>query len=65
MPAEAGKASSLSFLSGFSESWMRNTGNYLAVLNQMDKFTGQLKGKTIDDVKPLLFDMRFIEKTKP
>ncbi|MYL85263.1 ABC transporter substrate-binding protein [Desulfovibrio aerotolerans] len=65
MPPEAGKASSLSFLSGFSESWMRNTGNYLAVLNAMDKFTGQLKGKTIDDVKPLLFDMRFIEKTKP
>lgn len=65
MPPEAGKAASLSFLTSFSDSWMRNTGNYLAVLDGMQKFTGQLKGKSMDDVKPLLFDMRFIEKAKP
>lgn len=65
MPPEAGKASSLSFLTGFSDSWMRNTGNYLVVLDRMDKFTGKLKGKTLDDVKPVMFDMTFIEKAKP
>jgi len=64
MPPEAGKASSLSFLTSFSDNWMRNTGNYLAVLDQMNKFSGKLKGKDIQEVKPVLFDMTFIEKVK-
>lgn len=64
MPEEAGRATSLSFLTAFSDGWMRNTGNYMAVLNSMDKFRGSFKGKTLDEVKPLMFDLRFIAKSK-
>lgn len=64
LPPEAAKASSLVYLPKFTESWMRGADKYMTILNQMGNFTGRLKGKTINDVKPVLFDMRFIDKVK-
>lgn len=61
IPEQAGRASQLVFLTGFSQSWMTNTGNYLDILNKMNKFNGQLKGKSLEQSKALLLDTRFIE----
>lgn len=64
LPADAAKASTLVFLPKFTESWMRNADKYMTILNEMGNFTGRLKGKTLNEVKPLLFDMRFIDRVK-
>ncbi len=64
LPPEAGKASTLSYLPKFTKHWMRGADEYMGILNRMGNFTGRLKGKAIDDVKPVLFDMRFIDKVK-
>ena len=64
LPPDAARASMLVFLPKFTESWMRNADKYMVILNGMGNFTGPLKGKTINEVKPVLFDMRFIEKVK-
>ncbi|OPY67495.1 MAG: NMT1/THI5 like protein [Syntrophorhabdaceae bacterium PtaU1.Bin034] len=64
LPADAAKASMLVFLPKFTQSWMQNADKYMGVLNGMGNFTGRLKGKTINEAKPLLFDMQFIDKVK-
>jgi NitT/TauT family transport system substrate-binding protein len=64
LPPDAARASTLVFLPKFTDSWMRGADKYMTILNGMNNFTGPLKGKTINDVKPLLFDMRFIDKVK-
>jgi NitT/TauT family transport system substrate-binding protein len=64
LPPEAAKASMLVYLPKFTDSWMRGADKYMAILNGMGNFTGKLKGKTINEAKPLLFDMRFIDRVK-
>lgn len=64
LPPEAAKASSLNYLPKFTKSWMRGANEYMTILNRMGNFTGRLKGKTLDEAKPVLFDMRFIDKVK-
>jgi len=64
IPEQAGRASQLVFLTGFSQSWMTNTGNYLKILDQMNKFNGQLKGKSLEQAKPILFDTSFVDALK-
>lgn len=64
LPADAARASTLVFLPKFNRSWMRGADKLMAVLNEMGNFKGSLKGKKIDEVKPVLFDMRFIDKVK-
>lgn len=61
---EAALASSLVYLPKFSDQWMRNTGVYMGILNNMGKFSGQLKDKNIGKAKAILFDMRFIDNVK-
>lgn len=60
LPADAAKASRLVYLPKFTKSWMRGAGEYMVILNRMGNFTGRLKGKTLDEAKPVLFEMRFI-----
>ncbi|KAF1084166.1 Nitrate transport protein NrtA precursor [Sporotomaculum syntrophicum] len=63
IPVEAAKASTLVYNTDPSEEWMSGVGVYIDILNDMDKFEGQLKDKTLnDDVKKLLFDFSFIEE---
>lgn len=64
MPEEAGKMSSLVFLNRFTPSWIKGAGSYLDILNGMNKFNGSLKGKTIKEASPLLFDDSFLNKAE-
>ncbi len=64
VPVEVGKASSLVFLPNFTEGWMRGAGIYMDILNKMGNFKGKLKDRNLEDVKPFLFDLRFIDQVK-
>ncbi len=64
VPAEVGKASSLVFLPNFTDGWMRGAGIYMDILNKMGNFKGKLNDKKLEDVKPVLFDLRFIDQVK-
>ncbi len=64
VPTEVGKASSLVFLPNFTDGWMRGAGIYMDILNRMGNFTGKLKDKKLDDAKPALFDLHFINSGK-
>lgn len=64
LPADTAKASKLVFLPKFTKSWMHGADKYMTILNSMGNFTSRLKGKTINEVKPVLFDLRFIDKVK-
>jgi NitT/TauT family transport system substrate-binding protein len=64
VPIEVGKASSLVFLPNFTEGWMRGAGIYMEILNKMGNFTGKLKDKKLEDAKPTLFDLRFVDQVK-
>jgi len=64
LPKETAQTSQLVYLPKFTKSWMGGADKYLTILNSMGNFTGRLKGKTISQVKPALFDMRFIDKVK-
>lgn len=61
LPAEAGRMSSLVFLNDFTESWLHGAGAYLDILNSMNKFTGALKDKSIDEAQSLLIDDSFLK----
>lgn len=64
LPVEAAKASTLVYLPKFTKSWMRGGDEYMMILSRMGNFSGRLKGKTLDEAKLVLFDMRFIDKVK-
>ncbi len=64
VPEEVGKASSLVFLTNFTDGWMRGAGIYMDILNKMGNFTGKLKGKKFEDSKSVLFDVRFVDQVK-
>ncbi|MDD4196972.1 MAG: ABC transporter substrate-binding protein [Syntrophorhabdaceae bacterium] len=64
LPAETAKSSMLVYLPRFTQGWMKGADKLMTILNGMGNFKGQLKGKTIEEGKPLLFDMRFIDKVK-
>jgi NitT/TauT family transport system substrate-binding protein len=40
---------------------MRGEALYLDVLNDMHKFKGRLKGRSLKEVTPLLYDFRFVQ----
>ncbi len=64
LPPESAQASTLVYLPKFTAQWMKGANEYLTILDQMGKFTGKMKGKTINDVRPVLFDMQFIDRVK-
>ena len=64
LPAEAGRMNRLVFLNSFSDSWMRGAGQYLDILNRMGKFKGELKNRSLDQVRPLLFDESLLRQAK-
>jgi NitT/TauT family transport system substrate-binding protein len=64
VPTEVGNASSLVFLSAFNDGWMRGAGIYMDILNKMGDFSGKLTNKKLEDVKPIMFDLRFINQVK-
>jgi NitT/TauT family transport system substrate-binding protein len=60
----AAQASTLVYLPGFTQGWVRWAGTYMDLLDGMGNFKGSLKGKKIDEVKPLLFDFSFAGQPK-
>lgn len=64
LPADTAKSSMLVFLPKFTQGWMKGADKLMGILNGMGNFKGQLKGKSIEEVKPILFDTRFIDKVK-
>ncbi|WP_231702145.1 ABC transporter substrate-binding protein [Desulfoplanes formicivorans] len=60
VPAKAIENSTIIYTTEPSDNWMHGEAVYLDILNSMDKFKGRLKGKTLDEVKPLLYDFRFL-----
>lgn len=63
LPPEAGRKSTLVFVNDFNKNWLRGAGAYLDILNKMHKFSGQLKGKTIEQAAPLLIDDTFLKNS--
>ncbi|WP_308775167.1 ABC transporter substrate-binding protein [uncultured Bilophila sp.] len=64
LPPEAGRMSTLVFVNEFNENWLRGAGSYLDILNGMHKFNGALKGKSIEQAKPLLIDSTILDSIK-
>ncbi len=62
LPPEAGKMNSLIFLNDFTPSWLAGADKYLEILNGMDKFSGSLKDKNINDIKELMIDDSFLKE---
>ena len=59
-PAEAVEKSTIVYTTAATDNWMRGQATYLDMLNTMNKFRGRLKGKTMDEARDLLFDLRFV-----
>ena len=64
LPPEAGRKSSLVFLGSFSDSWLRGADTYLRILDSMNKFSGSLRHKTMEQARPLLLDESFLDSGK-
>ena len=62
MPREAIERSTIVFGTDPTEGWIRGAGAYLDVLNAMNKLSGSLKGKKIEDVQGILFDFSHVRK---
>jgi NitT/TauT family transport system substrate-binding protein len=61
IPADAVKRSTIVYTTEMSDGWMAGVQTYLSMLDSMDKFSGQFKGKKLEDIKPALFDFQFVK----
>jgi NitT/TauT family transport system substrate-binding protein len=61
-PAEAVQKSTIVYTTEPSENWMNGQATYLEILNSMNKFRGELKGKSLAEVEDKLFDFSFLSK---
>lgn len=61
VPVQAVEKSTIIYTTDPSENWMRGEALYLDVLNDMHKFKGRLKGRSLKEVTPLLYDFRFVQ----
>jgi len=61
-PAEAVEKSTIIYTTAATENWMRGQSTYLDILNGMNKFRGDLKGKSLSEVQDKLFDLRFLNE---
>lgn len=64
IPADAAKASTIAFLTNPTDTWLKNLGVYQELMNTMNKYKGTLKGRTLDEVKDLIFDFSYIQKAQ-
>ncbi len=58
---KAARESVITYTTNPSETWKNGIGVYIATLNRMGKYEGELKDKELKDVEDLLFDFRFVE----
>lgn len=61
VPVEATRISEMTFSTDPSEKWFRNASLYPEMLNKMNQFKKNLKGKTLEQGKDIIFDFRFVK----
>ena len=61
-PAEAIRRSTIVYTTTPSKNWLRGVEVYMETLNRLKDFSGKLAGKTLNDIKSLLFDFRYTAK---
>lgn len=61
IPEEVVENASIVFTTNPSEKWMEGEGIYIDMLNELGIFDGDMKGKTLEDVKDELFNFSFLE----
>lgn len=61
VPAKAIENSTIIYTTDPSENWMHGEAIYMDILNDMNKFKGRLKGKTLVEARPLLYDFSFVK----
>lgn len=61
IPEDVVNAASIIFTTDPTDKWMEGEGIYVDMLNQLGIFEGDMKGKTLDDVKDEIFNFSFLE----
>ena len=59
---EVTRLSEMTYSTNPDEKWFRNASLYPDMLNKMGQFKNRLKGKTLEESKELVFDLRWAEK---
>ena len=62
VPVEATRMSEMTYSTNPDAKWFRNASLYPEMLNKMGQFKNRLEGKTLEESKELVFDLRWAEK---
>lgn len=60
-PAEAVAKSTIVFTTEATANWMSGQARYMDMLNSMNKFRGVFKGKSLEEVQDIAFDLSFLK----
>ena len=60
VPAEAVEKSTIIYTTNPTPNWMKGESIFMDMLNRMKKLKGQLKGKSLQEAEPVIYDFRFI-----
>ena len=63
VPVQAIEKSSIIYTTNPTSNWLNGEGVFLSMLNGMNKFKGQMKGKDLKAATPLLYDFSFVNKS--
>nr|WP_320192469.1 CmpA/NrtA family ABC transporter substrate-binding protein [uncultured Desulfobacter sp.] len=63
VPAPAIEKSSIIYTTNPTPNWLKGEDVFLTMLNSMNKFKGQMKGKNLKAATPILYDFSFVEKS--
>lgn len=63
VPAEAVEKSTIIYTTNPTDNWINGEAQFIAMLNSMNKFKGQMKGADIKTATPILFDFSFVRKS--
>jgi len=60
VPAKAVEKSTIIYTTNPTPNWMKGESIFMDMLNRMKKLKGQLKGKSLQEAEPVIYDFRFI-----
>lgn len=63
VPAQAIEKSSIIYTTKPSANWLKGEETFLTMLNSMNKFKGEMRGKDLAAATPILFDFSFVKKS--
>lgn len=64
IPSEAAEAATIVYTTEPSEKWREGVKLYVKVMGDIGKLENDLKGKSYEEIAPVFFDFRFIEKAE-